>query len=292
MQTPLVSILTPSFEQGEYIPDCIASVQNQTYADVEHVVVDGGSTDETLNVLRSAPPNVLWVSEPDRGQAHALNKAFTSSNGSVIGWLNSDDAYFDREAIAGAVDILRCRPDVDLVYGHGALVGADNELLHYLWAPRFSGRLFQYANFILQPTVFIRKSALRAELVDERLEFTVDRELWLRLWREGHRFARIDRVVAIDRHHGARKSVAIEEVGRREDDELCARYGVPRDLRRAVVPKLFRIGGRLWGTRLLRRGNATPAIDIRFAGTPTLVLRQALTPRRRFPLHRRPGSSG
>jgi glycosyltransferase involved in cell wall biosynthesis len=284
MGTPLVSILTPSFEQGEYIADCIASVQAQTHPAVEHVVFDGGSTDSTLDVLRAAPPSVRWVSEPDRGQADALNKAYASSRGSVIGWLNSDDAYFDREAIAGAVEILQSRPEIDLVYGHGALVGADNELLHYLWAPPFIGKLFQYANFIVQPTVFIRKSALGPTLVDERLEFTVDRELWLRLWREGRQFARLDRVVAIDRHHGARKSVAIEDVGRSEDAELSVRYGIPHNLRHAAVPKLFRVGARLWGARLLRRSDTASAIDIRFVGTRTLLVRQTLTRRRRFPL--------
>jgi glycosyltransferase involved in cell wall biosynthesis len=286
MDTPLVSILTPSFEQGEFIADCIVSVRNQTYVAVEHVICDGGSKDETLDVLRGSPPNVRWTSEPDRGQAHALNKAFSLSSGDVIGWLNSDDAYFDREAIARAVDILRSRPEIDVVYGHAALVGADNDLLHFLWAPRFNAWLFRYANFIVQPTVFVRRDVLGESLVDERLEFTVDRELWLRLCQEGRQFARLDRVVAIDRHHGARKSVAMEDVGRQEDDDLSARYGVPGGLRRAVVPKAFRIAARLWGARLLGRPRRAPAIDIHFVGTLTLLRRQVLTRRRYFPLLR------
>ena len=287
MDTPLVSILTPSFDQGAYVGDCLTSVQNQSYPAVEHVVYDGGSTDRTLEVLRTAPESVRWVSEPDRGQADALNKAFVASRGEIVGWLNSDDAYFDREAVAGAVDILRRRPEVDLVYGHGALVSADNELLHYLWAPPFTERLFRYANFVLQPTVFVRRSALGDRLVDDRLSFTVDRELWLRLLGEGRLFARLDRVVAIDRHHGARKSVAIEDVGRREDEELVARYGLPTDLRRTVVPKAFRVGARLWAARFLVRSAGPPAIDIRFADLPTLLVRQTLMPRGRFPLHAR-----
>jgi len=290
MDTPLVSILTPSFEQGEFIADCIVSVRNQTYVAVEHVICDGGSKDETLDVLRGSPPNVRWTSEPDRGQAHALNKAFSLSSGDVIGWLNSDDAYFDREAIARAVDILRSRPEIDVVYGHAALVGADNDLLHFLWAPRFNAWLFRYANFIVQPTVFVRRDVLGESLVDERLEFTVDRELWLRLWQEGRQFARLDRVVAIDRHHGARKSVAMEDVGRQEDYDVSARYGVPGRLRRAVVPKAFRIAARLWGARLLARPRRAPAIDIHFVGTLTLLRRQVLTRRRYFPLLRSGGS--
>ena len=127
--TPLVSIVTPSFNQGRYLGACIASIQRQTYEAVDHVIADGGSTDETLDVLSGAPANVRWRSEPDGGQAAAINKAFADTRGDIIGWLNSDDAYFDRRAIARAVEILRRRPEVDLVYGHAALVGADNEIL-------------------------------------------------------------------------------------------------------------------------------------------------------------------
>ena len=281
---PLVSVVTPSFNQGRFIADCIASVTNQTYAAVEHVICDGGSSDETLEVLRGAPSHVRWSSEPDRGQAHAINKAFDLSRGEFVGWLNSDDAYYDCSAIEGAVGIFRRRPDVDVVYGHAALVGADNDVLHFMWAPRFFGRLFGYANFVVQPTVFIRRDALRDLLVEEDLDFAVDLELWLRLWREGHRFARLDRVVAIDRHHETRKVYTMEEVGRREIEALYAKYDLRGRLRRSVVSKSFRIVARVWGTRLLRGARENLAFDLRVGGTGTLLRRQVLTPRRSMPL--------
>jgi glycosyltransferase involved in cell wall biosynthesis len=282
--TPFVSIVTPSFNQGRFLDDCIASVQRQTYREVEHVIADGGSTDETLDVLGRAPPHVRWTSEPDRGQADAINKAYAQASGDIVGWLNSDDAYFDRRAIAGAVDVFARRPEVDLVYGHAALVGADNEVLQLLWAPRFSARLFRYANFIVQPTAFVRRSALGETLVDESFDFVVDRELWLRLLHEGRRFERLDLVVAIDRHHGTRKSLTIEDVGRREDDDISSTYGVRVDARRAVVPRGFRIVSRLLGARLLRQVGAAPAIDVRSPGTATLLRRQLFTRRRDMPL--------
>ena len=282
--TPLVSIVTPSFNQGRYLGACIASIQRQTYEAVEHVIADGGSTDETLDVLSGAPANVRWRSEPDGGQADAINKAFADTRGDIIGWLNSDDAYFDRRAIARAVEILRRRPEVDLVYGHAALVGADNEILQLLWAPPFNARLLRYVNFIVQPSVFIRRSALGEALVDEALEFVVDRELWMRLAREGRSFARLDLVVAIDRHHGSRKSNTIEDVGRREDENVAETYGVPAGARRVVVPRAFRIVSRLLGTRLLRHVRAAPAIDVRSTPTTTLLRRQLLTRRRDMPL--------
>ena len=282
--TPLVSIVTPSYNQGRYLGDCIGSVERQTYDAIEHVVADGGSTDDTVAVLSAAPAHVRWSSEPDRGQADAINKAYAATEGEIIGWLNSDDAYFDRRAVERAVATLRSRPEVDVVYGHAALVGADNEVLQLLWAPPFSARLLRYVNFIVQPTVVVRRSALGSTLVDETLEFVVDRELWMRLYRQGSGFARVDLVVAIDRHHGARKSHTIEDVGRHEDASVAARYGVPAGARRVIVPRVFRIASRLFGTRLLRQVDDAPAIDVHSAGLRTLLRRQLLTRRRDMPL--------
>lgn len=280
---PLVSVLTPSFNQGRFLADCIASVQNQTYPHVEHVISDGGSTDETLNILRDAPDTVRWTSGSDAGQANALNKAFARCEGDIIGWINSDDAYFDRAAIEHVVDAMTAAPDLDLVYGHAALVAADNELLHFMWAPPFSGALFRYANFIVQPTVFIRRRALASFLVDDDFHFALDRELWLRLWATGRKFARIDVVVAIDRHHEARKVYTIQEVGELENRRLRATYGLPDGALRPVVSKAFRIAARAWGVRLLGHAHRETAIDVRVPSLRVLARRQLVTPRRLMP---------
>lgn len=283
MEVPLVSVLTPSFNQGRFLRDCIGSVLKQSYARVEHVICDGGSTDQTLDILHGAPETVRWIREPDRGQSHAINKALALSRGDIIGWLNSDDAYFDPCSIEKAVALFARDPEIDVVYGHSALVGADGSLLHFMWVPPFSYRLYRYANFIIQPAAFIRRSALGETLVDEDLDFAIDRELWLRLGSRGHRFARLDRVVAIDRHHETRKVYTMQTVGRREDRQLYAAYGVPDGLARAVVPKVFRIGARLWGVRLLPHAYRTAAFDVRVSGWGTLLIRQVAIPRRRMP---------
>ena len=91
---PLVSILTPSYQQGRYLADNLKSVGQQSYAPIEHIVRDGGSTDETVEILRSAGVNVRWVSKRDGGQTDALNQALAESRGDIIGWLNSDDFYY------------------------------------------------------------------------------------------------------------------------------------------------------------------------------------------------------
>ena len=101
----LVSIVTPSLNQSRYLREAIESVRAQTYAPIEHVVVDGGSTDGSLDILRECD-DVRWVSEPDRGQSHALNKGLALASGEILGWLNADDAYESEAVAAGVAELV------------------------------------------------------------------------------------------------------------------------------------------------------------------------------------------
>lgn len=284
MDAPLVSILTPSYQQGRFLRDCIDSVLNQTYPRLEHIVCDGGSTDESLDVLRSTP-TVRWVSEPDDGQANAVNKALDRSTGEIIGWLNSDDAYFDPSAVEAAVAVFLEQPHVDVVYGHAALVGADGELLQLMWSPSFHPRLFRHANFIIQPSTFVRRTALATSMLDESFDFAMDRELWLRLWSRGHAIRRLDRIVAIDRHHDARKVYTQQAVGDRENERLRESYLLPAaDLRSMAVQRSFRVVARVLGVRLLPLAYRPAAFGAHVARPVTLLRRQLFTLRRFMPL--------
>ena len=287
----LVSVLTPSFDQGRFIGECIESVAHQTYAHVEHVIRDGGSSDETLEVLRKAPRAVSWVSEPDQGQANAVNMALRASQGEFIGWLNSDDAYYDPQAIEAAVALFRRRPDVDVVYGHAALVGADGELLHLMWVPPFRAWVHRRTNFIIQPAAFVRRSAVAESMLDETYDFTMDRELWVRLHAEGRRFARLGRIVAIDRHHPLRKVYTMQEVGDTERDRLGRHYGLPDWRRQAKLGTALRISSRLAGVRLFRAAYAPAAFDAQVPPRGTLLRRQVAMRRRSMPLRDAPKRS-
>jgi glycosyltransferase involved in cell wall biosynthesis len=280
-----VSIVTPSFNQARWLEDTIRSVAVQDYPDVEHVVMDGRSTDDSPDILARSPSLTAWRSEPDRGQSHAINKAFAATTGEIIGWLNSDDAYFDPQVVSAVVAAFDRHPAVDVVYGHAALVNDAGRVLHALWVPPFNGRLLRRANFLIQPAVFVRRSAVGARLVDEHFDYMMDRELWLRLLASGCRFHRLDRVLAIDRHWAGRKAATRLDIAAVDQLELERRYHVPRrTVTDAALIKLFTITRRIAGVRLAKALASNPlAFDGCQDGWSRLMQRQLLRTRAGMP---------
>ncbi len=263
--TPLVSVLTPSFNQAQYIADTLHSVACQTYPAIEHIVMDGGSTDGTVDVLKSAQGRVLWRSEPDRGQCDALNRAFALSKGEIIGWLNSDDAYFDCGVVQRVVDCFEAHPDVDVVYGHAVRANEHGRVVLVLWTPRYSYRRMRLLNFLVQPAVFVRRSALGDAFVDDAFDFTMDWELWLRLG-QGHRFRRLDSVLAVDRHQPARKNRTAIDVFHENEVRLRAMYRIPVPAAWywSLYQRFWWVRQRLMGGFFVRRVSRTP---LAFAGS-------------------------
>ncbi len=271
---PLVSVLTPSFNQARWLADNLRSVARQTYPRIEHIVMDGGSTDGTVALLERAEPRVTWRSEPDRGQSHALNKALAMSNGEIIGWINSDDAFYSVDAVAAAVRCFERCPDAAVVYGHAALVNAEGRILQMLWAPPFRYSLLRLHNFIVQPAAFIRRSALGETLVDETFHYAMDFELWMRLGSE-HRIAKLNHVVAVDRNYPERKSVTRTDLAEIDYARLKQTYGIPDftpPARIRAQQRALKIAIRLMGLALVpRQGD-----ELAFAGTRDRALHLAL----------------
>lgn len=182
---PLVTVVTPSFNQGRFIEDTIQSVLTQDYPRLEYLVMDGGSTDQTLEVLRRYEGRLHYVSERDRGQSHAINKGLHRSNGEIVAYLNSDDTYLPG-AVSAAVDALRQNPGSPMVYGEGYHVDEVGKVLERYPTEPFSLQRLRETCFICQPTTFVRHDALRSVgYVNESLHFCMDYDLWIRLATRG-----------------------------------------------------------------------------------------------------------
>ena len=280
---PLVSILTPSYNQVAWLPWNLRSVACQSYPHIEHIVMDGGSTDGSVGVLEAAGDAVTWRTEPDKGQSDAINKAFAESRGDVIGWINSDDAYFDCHVVEDVVACFLAHPDVDVVYGHAAQIAADGTIIWMIWVPWFTRRILRIVNFIGQPVAFIRRSALSEPMLDESYHFTMDYELWLRLDRQGRRFHRIPRITAVDRQQPARKGETMSDVLHSDLGRLAETHGRGYPPGKRVLSWLFYTWRRFMGIFLIPRIPRELAFtDVR-TNRWEIFVRQALSWNRAWP---------
>ena len=205
---PLVSVITPSYNQGLFIRETIESVLFQDYPNLELIVIDGGSTDQTLAILESYShlgDRFRFVSEPDRGQSHAINKGLAMAKGEIIGWLNSDDTYLPG-AIRKAVDTLLSNPAWAMVYGNAFTIDEKSQIqAPYYVAPADFQKLM-HGCMICQPAVFLRKEVLqKVGGIDESLHFCMDYDLWIRISRE-HSIGYLPEYLANARNHDACKT--------------------------------------------------------------------------------------
>ena len=176
---PLVSVVTPSFNALPFLKENIESILEQDYPSIEHIIIDGGSADGTLEVLKRYP-HLVWVSEPDRGQSHALNKGFRRARGEIIGWLNADDSY-QPDAVSNAVRLLLENEDADIIYSDLQVIDEAGQSIGISKAQPFDLCSLLLINPVKQPTVFIRRHVIEKMCgVDESLHYVMDREFWLR----------------------------------------------------------------------------------------------------------------
>lgn len=204
--TPLVSIITTSYNQGEFIEDTILSVKNQDYPNIEHTVVDGGSTDNTLEILRKYEKeyNLKWISEPDKGWSDAVNKGLKMAKGEIISLLNSNDLYFDKQTVSCGVREFNDSEDVDLIHGDSITINQDNLILRVVrHLSHISYDNMLRVNHTALGSSFILKASLGDIKLDTEFDRATDYELWVRLVRENFKFKHIDRLVICTRHHAS-----------------------------------------------------------------------------------------
>jgi len=244
---PLVSVVTPSYNQGQFIRTTIESVLSQDYPNIEYWVVDAGSTDATLGILREyeADPRFHWISERDRGQSDAINKGWSRCSGAILAWLNSDDFYLPG-AIRAQVAFLQARPDIALVYGKAHAVDGRGRYLYEIVSRPFSQDTLARLCFIPQPTVFLRRDVIaRNGPVDTTLHYTMDYDYWLRASRHS-RLAYNPAPIAAFRLHEGSKTISTAARFNPESERTVTRFLEADDLpdllqrkRRQIYADLF-----------------------------------------------------
>lgn len=222
---PLVSVVTPSYNQAQFIEETILSVSRQHYTNTEHIVVDGGSDDGTIDILQKYNNQLTWISEPDDGQSDAINKGFDMAEGDIIAWLNSDDVLFDVNVLDRVVHYFESL-SADIVYGDMALLNSESQVLKLQIVPDFDYKRLLMKCFIEQPSLFFRGHVIDDENLNTNLEYVMDYEFWLRL-AQNYEFKHVDDVLSGDRNHKQRKILNHRDDMQAEAEEIRRKYHGP-----------------------------------------------------------------
>jgi glycosyltransferase involved in cell wall biosynthesis len=242
----LVSVIVPSYNQGQFIGATLDSILQQDYAELECIVVDGGSTDSTIEVLKSYDDSRLsWLSERDQGQSDALNKGLLRASGDIITYLNSDDLLLPG-AVAFAVQYFERHPDADLLYGDGYFVDAEGKrLMPFKSAPFDLALAILNGQDLAQPGTFWRRIVSdRIGLFEVSFHYRMDFDYWLRVALAGFRLEYVPGERAVYRLHGESKTVAQRATFVKDWEviiqRLFERHDLPANLR-ALEAEAFNV---------------------------------------------------
>ena len=229
MQLPKISIVTPSYNQGEYLEQTILSVLGQQYPNIEYIIIDGGSTDNSVEIIKKYEDQIhYWVSEKDEGQSHAINKGFSIATGDILGWLNSDDLYmpgtlsYIAAAIDSAADGIYFGNCIHFRETNGGLVSSGSNVTG---AHEHSELAF--TDYIIQPSTFWpKKTWEKIGPLIENLHFGFDWEWFLRAQKLGVAFTGLNKCLSMYRFHDAHKSGSGGQVRQKELTKVYDMYDV------------------------------------------------------------------
>ncbi|MGF9562899.1 glycosyltransferase family 2 protein [Neorhizobium sp. BT27B] len=223
---PRITIVVPSYNQGLFLGDTLKSIVDQQYPNLELIVVDGGSTDSTLEVIRQYESKLAWwVSEKDTGQASAINKGFQRSTGDIMAWLNSDDMLAPG-ALARIHRYFKANLNVQVVYGNRIVIDEAGREIGRWVLPGHSQGVLKWADFVPQETLFWKREAwdIVDSHIDESFSFAIDWDFLLRLSASGVRMAHIPAFLGLFRIHGLQKtSSQMSSTGLKEMDTIRRR---------------------------------------------------------------------
>jgi glycosyltransferase involved in cell wall biosynthesis len=207
---PRISVVTPSFNQAEFLTRTILSVLNQDYPNLEYIVMDGGSRDGSLEIIRGYERQIsYWSSEKDAGQSDGINKGFLKSTGEILAWLNSDDTYLPG-TLKKIAAFFVAHPTVDVLYGDAYIMDEKDSVVRDMKEVRFSkGALRSWQMNLIQPSTFWRRDMFfAAGMLRPQFHFAMDVDLWFRFLNAGAAFAHIPEFLSNFRLHPASKSVS------------------------------------------------------------------------------------
>ena len=227
-----ISIITPSYNQGEYIKDTVESILSQSYKNIEHIVFDGCSTDKTIEVLKKYK-HLDWVSEKDKGQTDAINKGFKKAKGDILCYLNSDDMLLP-DSLGFVADYFSKNKGIDLIYGNCIFTDTDLNVIKTRGSEDFNLRRLLYLgySYIQQPSTFFRRSVFEdIGPLDEELDYVMDYDYWIRAAKSGKVLKYIDRDLSKMRIHTGAKTFADNKKMFLEAFAVSKKYGggkIPR----------------------------------------------------------------
>lgn len=230
MTLPKITVVTPSFNQGDYIEHTIKSVLDQQYSALEYIVIDGGSTDHTAAILQSYDDRLAyWCSEPDGGQTDAINKGFARSTGDIMGWLNSDDVLLSN-ALWRIGEWFQKNPNTRVATGLRRIIDSNGAFVRneMMWMPHRD--VIRHGAFIAQETTYWHRSVWEdIGTLDDTLYFAMDYEYWQRMVAAGYHFDLIPAYVGGYRVHDDAKSTKATRIRQRELADIFQRYDIASD---------------------------------------------------------------
>jgi glycosyltransferase involved in cell wall biosynthesis len=238
---PRISVITPSYNQVDFIETTILSVLEQGYPDLEYIVMDGGSTDGTLDILRQYEDRLTWISEPDRGQAHAINKGLVRTNGEVVAFLNSDDVYAPG-ALHAVGAYFATHLQAQWLSGRCNIINEDGREIRkaitaykHFWLGFRSYGVLQVLNYISQPATFWRRGLLdEVGCLNEDLRYTMDYEYWLRI-------GQVHRLHALRQRLAGFRLYAVSKSGGGFEDQFAEEMAVSKRFASPLIAQLHRL---------------------------------------------------
>lgn len=251
--SPLVSIITPTFNSSQFLDRTLACIAGQSYPHIEHIIVDGGSTDGTLDLIKQQS-RVKWISEPDNGMYDAINKGMRMATGEILAYLNSDDLYFE-DTVGRVVDFFKRNPDTDLVYSDLLYIDENGDTLFVRKYPPFSWEMYAVldGSTIPQQTAFWRKRVMeKSGYFDSTFTMAGDFEFFVRVGKNHNVRKLPGKPLAAFRFHEEMQTLNRKRINDEEIERIHRMYGFPSSARNRLLKQIATLRYKMWNMHRMK----------------------------------------